>query len=258
MEEDLDLRALVAEIDSEAFAAGLPDVSMGASSESLLLQLPPDDELDGLTLEPAGWMSHSELHSAVAALPEDDPSLSDLTRHLGRGASNAELDAAAGARSSADFLRVAHEAGLVGLCDALAFSGLAAEMAQLCAAGITVLAPTDAAFAQLARSTRGSKRLVRQILLAHLCTGVSMLSDLRTKRCAVALGGQTHAAFVDGEDTVVGTARVCRPDISFDGGVIHAVSSLDAYFRVFGPMSDILTLSWSINRNIVSILTHPR
>jgi hypothetical protein len=119
---------------------------------------------------------------------------------------------------------VAREAGLIGFCDALLFCGLADEMPELCAAGMTVLAPTDAAFAQLARKTRCSKRLVRHILLAHLSTGVSMLRDLHARRCVAALGGQTHAAVLEGGCTYVGTARVSRADIPFDGGVIHEVS----------------------------------
>eukprot|EP00962_Isochrysis_galbana_P047926 scaffold19825_cov103-Isochrysis_galbana.AAC.1 len=213
MEDDLDLRTLVDELGSEAFGAGgaLAYVAMGTSSGALHME-EEDGELSPTT--------RNDLQSAMAALAEEgDPSFERAL--LGRGASNAELDAAAGARSSADFLRVAREAGLVGFCDALAFCGLAEEMPELCAAGITVLAPTDAAFAQLARRTRCSKRLVRHILLAHLSAGVSMLRDLHSRRCAAALGGQTHAAVLEGGCTYVGTARVSRADIPFDGGVIH-------------------------------------
>ena len=97
-------------------------------------------------------------------------------------------------RAAADFLRCAREAGHKGLCDALGFCGLRNELPQLLSAGITVLAPTDAAFAQLAKETRCNAPLVRQLLLAHFCSGTSMLSDLQAKRCAVALAGQVRRA----------------------------------------------------------------
>ena len=99
----------------------------------------------------------------------------------------------AGLRAAADFWRCAREAGFQALCDALSFCGLRQELPQLFAAGVTILAPADAAFAQLARRTRCNAALVRQLLLAHLCSGVSMLSDLQNKRCAVALAGQARA-----------------------------------------------------------------
>ena len=93
-------------------------------------------------------------------------------------------------RSAADFLRCAREAGFGGLCDALNFCGLGSELASLFGAGVTILAPTDAAFGQLGKSTRCNSDLVRQLLLAHFCSGVSKVSDLQAKRCAVALAGQ--------------------------------------------------------------------
>ena len=56
--------------------------------------------------------------------------------------------------------------------------------------GVTVLAPTDDAFAHLSAEARGDARLVRQLLLAHICSGVTQLADLESKHCAVAIAGQ--------------------------------------------------------------------
>ena len=55
----------------------------------------------------------------------------------------------AGSRAAADFWRCAQEAGFRALCEALSFSGLQQELPRLFVNGVTVIAPSDAAFAQL-------------------------------------------------------------------------------------------------------------
>jgi hypothetical protein len=91
LDEELDLRALVDELGSDAFATGGPlaDVAMGTSSGALHIE---EEEDDG-ELSPT---ARNDLQSAMAALAEEgDPTFQRAL--LGRGASNAELDAAAGA-----------------------------------------------------------------------------------------------------------------------------------------------------------------
>jgi len=116
-------------------------------------------------------------------------SLEELMAEAGRIAPPGGVNGA-GARAAADLERVARAAGLHGLCDALAFTGLAAELPALCEAGVTVLAPSDAAWAQIEPRSRADPVLIRQVLLAHICSGVHMRSDLVAKRTAVALAGQ--------------------------------------------------------------------
>jgi len=154
-------------------------------------------------------------------------SLEELMAEAGRIAPPGGVNGA-GARAAADLERVARAAGLHGLCDALAFTGLAAELPALCEAGVTVLAPSDAAWAQLEPRSRADPVLIRQVLLAHICSGVHMRSDLVAKRTAVALAGQTHAAALEGGEMHVGTARVLRADLPFDSGVIHELGSVMA------------------------------
>ena len=73
---------------------------------------------------------------------------------------------------------------------------------------------------------RKDPRLVRQLLLGHMCAGVSTLHDLRSKNCACAVAGQTHAVYDEGGHTRVGTGRFGRTDLVFDGGVIPEVTTV--------------------------------
>ena len=135
-------------------------------------------------------------------------------------------DRSAGERIASAFWRCAHEAGFTMLCEALTFTGLRDELPRLMAPGHTIMAPTNEAWAKMDESVRKDPRLVRQLLLGHMCAGVSTLQDLRSKNCACAVAGQTHAVYDEGGHTRVGTSRFGRTDLVFDGGVIHEVTTV--------------------------------
>ena len=135
-------------------------------------------------------------------------------------------DRLVGEQTASAFWRSAHELGFTAYCDALSFCGLRDELPRLAQSGLTIIAPTNEAFEQLADAVRNDTRLVRQLLLGHMCSGASTLADLQTKNCAVAVAGQTHAVYEEGGRVHVGTARFSRTDLSFDGGVIHEVSTV--------------------------------
>jgi uncharacterized surface protein with fasciclin (FAS1) repeats len=116
--------------------------------------------------------------------------------------------------------------GLVAFCDALAFAGLREELLRYSAAGVTILAPTDDAFAQVPEEVRTDVRLVRSLLLGHLCTGIFTLEGLKDKECAVAIAGQTHAVYEEDSHTCVGTACFGRTDLAFEGGMIQELTSV--------------------------------
>ena len=116
--------------------------------------------------------------------------------------------------------------GLVAFCDALAFAGLREELLRYSAAGVTILAPTDDAFAQVPEEVRTDVRLVRSLLLGHLCTGTYTLEGLKDKECAVAIAGQTHAVYEEDGHTCVGTACFGRTDLAFEGGMIQELTSV--------------------------------
>jgi len=116
--------------------------------------------------------------------------------------------------------------GLNAFCDALAFTGLRDELVRFSGGGVTILAPTDEAFARLPEEVRTDVRLVRALLLGHMCVGTSTVDALKDKECAVAVAGQTHAVYDEDGHVCVGTACFSRNDISFTGGVIHELSSV--------------------------------
>jgi uncharacterized surface protein with fasciclin (FAS1) repeats len=131
----------------------------------------------------------------------------------------------AGERTASAFWRCCQEKGLTAFCDALTFSGLRDELPRLAEPGMTVLCPTNEAFAQLSDHARSDQRVVRQLLLGHICPGLSTFADIQAKHCAVAVAGQTHAVYADEGYTFVGTSRLLRTDLSFDGGVVHEIAT---------------------------------
>ena len=172
-----------------------------------------------------------QLNELVAELGDvGDLGTEDLLAQLAEGAA-APLPGGgeateAGSRAAADFWRCAQEAGFRALCEALSFSGLQQELPRLFVNGVTVIAPSDAAFAQLSPAARGNFKLVRQLLLAHICPGTHLLEELQSKACAVSLAGQTHAVYARDGGTCVGSARLGRTDVAFEGGIIHEVDSV--------------------------------
>ena len=148
-------------------------------------------------------------HGSTNSLDDDGPS----------------FDRSAGERAASAFWRCCQANGLTAFCDALTYSGLRDELPRLAEPGITVLAPTNEAFAQISDAARGEQRLVRQLILGHICSGTSSLAEVRAKNCAVAVAGQTHACYLEEGHVHIGTGRLGRTDITFEGGVIHEVSS---------------------------------
>jgi uncharacterized surface protein with fasciclin (FAS1) repeats len=121
----------------------------------------------------------------------------------GAASSGPPGDRSQGERTAAAFWTCAQEAGFTALCDALTFSGLRDELPRLSNQGITIIAPTNEAFALMAESVRSDTRVVRQLLLGHICTGAAALADLKNKNCAVAVAGQTHAVYDEEGHTCV-------------------------------------------------------
>ena len=131
-----------------------------------------------------------------------------------------------GVLAAESFWGVLQKAELTGLRDLLAFAGVREELPQLFKEKVTVLAPTNAALAQLSEATRNDTQLLRQIIFAHMCSGRYSLEEMQRKNCAVAMAGQTHAVYTEGGHNNVGTARLGRTDLEFCGGVIHEVHSV--------------------------------
>ena len=169
----------------------------------------------------------------IADMVDGDSSRGATENSFGEGTSSAEAAGGTdpaqlrskGEQTASSFWRCCQDRGLTAFCDALTFSGLRDELPRLAEPGITVLAPTNEAFAQLSDSARADQRLVRQLLLGHICPGRSTFADIQAKHCAVAVAGQTHACYAEEGYTFVGTSRLLRTDLSFDGGVVHELAT---------------------------------
>ena len=110
--------------------------------------------------------------SYISATPERERGPAGAARR-GRGAplpGGGEATGGEAARGGR-LLALRAEAGFRALCEALSFSGLQQELpARSSVNGVTVIAPSDAAFAQIAGTARGRFKLVRHMLQprAHL------------------------------------------------------------------------------------------
>ena len=94
----------------------------------------------------------------------------------------------------------------------------------------TVLAPTDAAFAKVPKSTLAAlgadRAKLRSVLLYHVIAGKVPAAKVVKLRSAKTLNGQTvRIRVVDGK-VFVGGARVVKTDVSASNGVIHVINQV--------------------------------
>jgi uncharacterized surface protein with fasciclin (FAS1) repeats len=124
------------------------------------------------------------------------------------------------AQSTGQFNTLLAAAKAAGLADALATKQ-----------GITVFAPTDAAFAKLPKGTVESllkpenKDKLQAILLYHVVPQEVAAKDVPTKSTKVATldGSETLTVRRHGERVRVNKAKVVKADVKADNGIIHVV-----------------------------------
>ena len=94
----------------------------------------------------------------------------------------------------------------------------------------TVLAPTDAAFAKVPKSTLAAlganKAKLRSVLLYHVLAGKVPAAKVVKLRSAKTLNGQTVRIRVAGRKVFVGDARVVKTDVAASNGVIHIINQV--------------------------------
>ena len=123
----------------------------------------------------------------IADMVDGDSGRGATENGFGEGTSSAEAAGGTdpaqlrskGEQTASSFWRCCQDRGLTAFCDALTFSGLRDELPRLAEPGITVLAPTNEAFAQLSDSARADQRLVRQLLLLCAFVFLTCLFGLR-------------------------------------------------------------------------------
>lgn len=94
----------------------------------------------------------------------------------------------------------------------------------------TVLAPTDAAFAKVPKSTLAAlgadRAKLRSVLLYHVIAGKVPAAKVIKLRSAKTLNGQAIRIRVAGSKVFVGDARVVKTDVAASNGVIHVINQV--------------------------------
>jgi uncharacterized surface protein with fasciclin (FAS1) repeats len=142
----------------------------------------------------------------------------------------------AGSISSAMAANIVETAAGAGQFNTLIAAAKAAGLADALATkqGITVFAPTDAAFAKLPKGTVESllkpenKEKLKAILLYHVVPKEVAAKDVPTKATKVGTldGSETLTVRRHGERVRVNKARVVKADVKADNGIIHVVDSV--------------------------------
>lgn len=94
----------------------------------------------------------------------------------------------------------------------------------------TVLAPTDAAFAKVPKSTlatlaKDPERL-RSVLLYHVVAGRLTAASVAQRSSIKTVNGERLTVKVSGSRVFVGGARVTKPNVKASNGVIHMIDKV--------------------------------
>lgn len=97
-------------------------------------------------------------------------------------------------------------------------------------AKLTVLAPTNAAFAKVPKRTLDAlaqdRRALRRVLLYHVIRGAVPARTVVTLRSAPTLAGPRVAIRVHGKNVFVNRAQVVKTDIKASNGIVHALNGV--------------------------------
>ena len=126
----------------------------------------------------------------------------------------------------ADIVRTAASAGQFKTLLRLATrAGLADDLSN--GKALTVLAPTDKAFARVPASTmrklQADRALLRRVLLYHVIAGNVPSATVVKLRSAKTLAGPAVRIRVTGNTVRINTARVTKVDVKASNGVIHVL-----------------------------------
>ena len=91
----------------------------------------------------------------------------------------------------------------------------------------TVVAPTDAAFAKVPKTTLNAllrdKAKLKAVLLYHVVKGKVLASEVVQLRQVKTLNGKSFGVRTAGSNVFLGGAKVTTPDVIASNGVIHVV-----------------------------------
>lgn len=93
---------------------------------------------------------------------------------------------------------------------------------------LTVLAPTNAAFAKVPKRTLNAlakdRRALRRVLLYHVLRGAVPARTVVTLRSAPTLAGPDISIRVKGRSVFVNNAKVIKTDVKASNGIIHVIN----------------------------------
>lgn len=125
------------------------------------------------------------------------------------------VQTAAGAGQFTTLVSLAKKAGLAG---------------TLSSKTLTVMAPTDAAFAKVPKKTLNAlakdRQALRSVLLYHVIAGKVPAAKVVKLSSAKTLQGSTVKISVRGGKVFVNSARVVTPDVMASNGVIHVINQV--------------------------------
>jgi uncharacterized surface protein with fasciclin (FAS1) repeats len=126
------------------------------------------------------------------------------------------VQTAAGAGQFTTLVSLVKKAGLVG-----ALSGKGP---------LTVLAPTDAAFAKVPKATLAAlgkdKAKLKAVLLYHVIKGKVPAAQVVKLKSATSLEGSSLTIRASGGKVFVGGAQVVKTDVAASNGVIHVINKV--------------------------------
>jgi uncharacterized surface protein with fasciclin (FAS1) repeats len=137
--------------------------------------------------------------------------------------------ASADTRKEGDIVSTAVSAGqFTTLASLLKKAGLVGALQRK--GPFTVLAPTDAAFAKVPKSTLAAlgadRAKLRSVLLYHVIAGKVPAAKVVKLRSAKTLNGQPVRIRVVEGKVFVGGARVVKTDVAASNGVIHVINQV--------------------------------
>lgn len=160
--------------------------------------------------------SSSSNGSSAASSPSTTNASPTATTTVANPPSMNIVQTAAGAGQFTTLVKLVKAAGLAG-----ALSGTQK---------LTVLAPTDAAFAKVPASTLAAlgtdKAKLRKVLLYHVVNGEVKANQIVTLKSAKTLEGSNVKITVTGGKVYVNNALVTKTDVLASNGVIHVINSV--------------------------------
>lgn len=169
----------------------------------------------------------------VAACGDDDSDNGSTTTEMETGATMNDASAGSGngEMAAGDIVAVAGgNADLSTLVDAVSAADLVETLQG--EGPFTVFAPTNEAFAALPPAEL--KRLLKpankdelaNILTYHVVAGDIKAADLADGQMVETVQGEKLEVAIDGDEVMIGDARVIQPDIAADNGTVHVIDTV--------------------------------